>query len=180
MQIIETEIPGLMIVEPNMIFDSRGFFLKTFHNEIFSELGLNTIWKEEYFSSSHKNVLRGLHFQIPPQDHFKLVTCVQGAVLDVVVDLRKNSSSFKKVYSVELNSSNRKQLLIPKGLAHGFLSLERNSIMFYKVSSVYSQLSDLGILWNSIDFEWPVKKPIISQRDKSHQQLQMFNSPFFL
>jgi dTDP-4-dehydrorhamnose 3,5-epimerase len=180
MKIIATEISGLIIIEPNLFFDPRGVFFKTFNKEVFSDLGLNTDWKEEYFSSSNKNVLRGLHFQIPPHDHVKLVTCVEGAVLDVVVDLRKNSASFKKVFSIELNSSNRKQLLIPKGLAHGFLSLKKKSIMFYKVSSVYSQSSDSGILWNSIDFDWPIENPIISSRDKSHQILKFFNSPFLL
>lgn len=158
--------------------DNRGYFLKTFHENTFIDLGLNTDWKEEYFSESQQGVVRGMHFQTPPYDHFKLVTCIKGRVLDVVCDLRKESKTFKNVFSFELSGDNATQLYIPKGCAHGFLALEDNSIMFYKVSTVYNPSHDSGILWNSIDFEWPNKGLIISERDLSHQPINQFNTPF--
>jgi dTDP-4-dehydrorhamnose 3,5-epimerase len=178
MKLTKTNFFGLYEINPTIIKDSRGYFIKTFHHNSFTEMGLNTEWKEEYFSSSIKNVIRGLHFQTPPYEHIKLVTCISGAVLDVVVDLRKESKTFKSVFSTELNASNSKQLYIPKGCAHGFLALENNTIMHYKVSSEYNQSKDMGILWNSIDFNWKVNNPILSERDKSHPSIFDYSSPF--
>lgn len=178
MEIQETNISGCFEVQPKFLEDDRGWFLKTFNQDTFAEYGLVREWKEEYFSSSHKNVLRGVHFQTPPEDHFKLVTCLKGRVLDVVVDLRKESKTFGSCYSVELSDINRKMIYIPKGCGHAFLSLEDNSILFYKVSTVYSPQNDKGILWNSINFDWPVANPILSMRDKEHPELNSFNNPF--
>lgn len=158
--------------------DPRGSFFKTYHIENYEGLGLPTDWQEEYFSMSYKNVVRGMHFQTPPGDHDKIVTCVQGAVLDVVLDLRKASKTYKKVFSAELNAQNKHVLVIPKGCAHGFLSLQDNSIMFYKVSTVYSPANDKGILWSSIGFDWPVTNALVSERDQIHPKLAEYESPF--
>jgi len=122
--------------------------------------------------------LRGVHFQTPPDDHYKLVTCLNGSVIDVIVDLRKNSSTFKKCFSLILNAQNKKMIYVPKGCGHAFLSLEDNSVLFYKVSTVYSPENDKGILWNSIDYDWPVSKPILSSRDMAHPTMNHFKSPF--
>ncbi len=178
MTIDSTPIEGLYVINAKPFVDLRGSFVKTFHEGIFTEFGLNTDWKEEYFSTSKKNVIRGMHFFTPPEDHYKLVTCVNGAVLDVICDLRKKSPTFNKVYSIRLSSIDKKQVYIPKGCAHGFLSLEDNSQMFYKVSTVYKAENDHGIRWNSIDFDWEVKNPIISERDLKFQCLTDFSSPF--
>jgi dTDP-4-dehydrorhamnose 3,5-epimerase len=177
-KISSTEIEGLYLIQPQILTDLRGYFLKTFHEKTFVELGLNTKWKEEYFSESQKGIIRGMHFQTPPHEHFKLVTCLRGKVLDVICDLRRESETFKKVISFELSALNSRQLYIPKGCAHGFLALDDNSLMFYKVSTVYNPTHDSGILWSSINFEWPRMNYIISDRDSKLQSLETFKSPF--
>lgn len=178
MTVSETFIKGLKILSPRVMEDPRGSFFKTYHNENFEELGLPTVWCEEYFSMSNKDVVRGMHFQTPPDDHNKMVSCVQGAVVDVVLDLRKASKTYKQLYSAELNAQNKHALVIPKGCAHGFLSLQDQSMMFYKVSTVYSPSNDKGILWSSIDFDWPVENALVSKRDQNHPLLTEFKSPF--
>lgn len=178
MTISDTNIAGLLNIKPDVFEDNRGAFIKTFHFDLFKSFDFQVDWKEEYFSISNKNVLRGMHFQIPPYEHDKIVTCIEGKVLDVVIDLRKNSLTYNSIFSVELSSENKTMLLIPKGCAHGFLSLVDNSIMYYKVSTVYNAESDHGILWDSIGFNWPVKSPIISERDKKHPSLTEYYSPF--
>ena len=178
MIVTETLIEGLKILYPRVIDDSRGSFFKTYNFENFEELGLPIDWQEEYFSISNKNVVRGMHFQTQPDDHDKMVTCVQGSVLDVVLDLRKTSKTYKQVFSSELNAQNKTVLIIPRGCAHGFLSLQDNSIMFYKVSTVYSPANDMGILWSSIDFDWPVVNPLVSERDQNHPILTDYESTF--
>lgn len=178
MTVTETFIEGLKILAPIVTEDQRGSFFKTYHIESFEELGLPTDWREEYFSISNKDVVRGMHFQTPPYDHNKMVTCVQGAVLDVVLDLRKASKTYKKVFSIELNVQNKHVLIIPKGCAHGFLSLKDNSMMFYKVTTVYSPANDRGIHWSSIGFDWPVANALVSKRDQNHPLLNEYDSPF--
>lgn len=178
MTITPTEIEGLFLLSPIIRNDERGSFFKNYHLDTFENQKLPTHWAEEYFSVSQKNVLRGMHFQVPPSDHYKMVTCLTGTVLDVVVDIRKASPSYGKVYSTELNSNNRSILIIPHGCAHGFLSLEDNSLMFYKVSTVYSPEHDKGIAWDSIDFDWTIENPILSERDNMHPPLKDFKSPF--
>ena len=178
MTISETNIIGLLKIQPDVFEDHRGSFIKTFHFDVFKTLNLEVEWREEYFSISHRNVLRGMHFQTPPHDHDKIVTCIEGKVLDVVIDLRKKSLTYNSIFSLELSSENKTILLIPKGCAHGFLSLADNSIMYYKVSKVYNAESDYGIHWDSIGFNWPVESPIVSERDKKHPSLNEYFSPF--
>jgi dTDP-4-dehydrorhamnose 3,5-epimerase len=179
MEVIYNSIPGCYELEVDDFNDERGGFFKTFHIDLFKKKGLETNWREEYYSTSKKNVIRGMHFQTPPEDHNKLVTCLSGSVIDVIIDLRKDSPMFKKhiVFHLMAKSKNR-MLYIPKGCAHGFLSLEDDTLMNYKVSTIYSPDNDKGILWNSFGFEWKTNNPIISNRDKCHPSINEFNSPF--
>lgn len=173
----ELSIKGVFSIENFIASDSRGKFLKTYHEMQFKEAGLETEFKESYYTSSKRDVIRGLHFQEPPFDHNKLVYCVAGKVLDVIVDLRAGSPTFKQVCSVSLEAFGT-SVYIPKGCGHGFLSLQNGSLMVYNVSTVYNSKFDNGVLWNSIDFEWDVLNPIISERDKSFSRLQDFQNPF--
>jgi dTDP-4-dehydrorhamnose 3,5-epimerase len=174
----ETLIPGCYELQPNAFKDERGFFIKTFHRDVFEYNGLETNFVEEYYSFSHKGVLRGLHFQLPPMDHVKLVYCVYGRVLDVIVDLRVGSPTYGDFEIFELSDEQANMVYIPKGLAHGFYVLSESAIMMYKVSTVYSPEHDTGILWNSIGIPWPDEKPIISKRDSEFLAFKDFKSHF--
>jgi dTDP-4-dehydrorhamnose 3,5-epimerase len=178
MELVATELPGLQIIRPKIFQDARGSFVKTFHRDAFRELGLDFAPREEFFSTSAKNVLRGMHFQLPPAAHAKLVYCIVGRVLDVVLDLRKNSSTFGRSCAHELNATSREMFFIPVGFAHGFLALEDGATMVYQTSTVHSPAHDAGIVWNSFGFDWPVKNPILSERDKKFSALRDFQSPF--
>jgi dTDP-4-dehydrorhamnose 3,5-epimerase/CDP-3, 6-dideoxy-D-glycero-D-glycero-4-hexulose-5-epimerase len=170
MKIENTNISGLKIIHLDKITDTRGFFLKTFNQDFFKEQGLDFILKESYFTISQKNVIRGMHFQIPPFDHIKLVYLTQGKIIDVVLDLRKNSSTFGQYLSFKLESENPKLIYIPKGCAHGFGSLCNNSIVTYLQSTVYQPQCDKGIRYNSFGFNWKIMNPIISERDLSFEK----------
>ncbi len=178
MELIPTELPGLQIIRPRIFQDARGSFVKTYHRDVFRELGLNFEPREEFFSTSAKNVLRGMHFQLPPTAHAKLVYCITGRVLDVVLDLRKDSPTFGRSYGRELSAVNREMFFIPSGFAHGFLALEDNATMVYQTSTVHSPTHDAGVRWDSFDFDWPVKNPVLSDRDQKFPPLREFNSPF--
>jgi dTDP-4-dehydrorhamnose 3,5-epimerase len=178
MEIIPTALEGCYQVSPFFAQDERGTFVKTFHAERFSALGLPIDWREEYYSSSRKGVIRGMHFQTPPHEHEKLVYCMQGQVLDVVVDLRKASPTYGMHIAVKLDAASGQGLMIPKGIAHGFLALTRDVLMAYKVTSLYSPDSDAGIRWDSFGFDWGVDQPILSERDSGHPTFEDFESPF--
>ncbi|SVE18886.1 uncharacterized protein METZ01_LOCUS471740, partial [marine metagenome] len=135
----ETYIEGLFIITPEIFHDNRGYFFESFNNKNFNQNINNIQFCQDNESKSSKNTLRGLHFQIPPFDQTKLVRVVKGSILDVVVDLRKNSSTFGKYYSIKLNDKNKNQLLIPKGFAHGFLTLSDECVVNYKVDNPYSK-----------------------------------------
>jgi dTDP-4-dehydrorhamnose 3,5-epimerase len=167
-------IKGVYELVPHIHQDNRGLFIKTFHYDEFKKIGLDTDFKEEYYSVSKRNVLRGMHFQLPPFDHNKIVYCIYGRVLDVVVDIRKNSGTFGKVISLELSSEKANIIYISKGFAHGFYTLSNKAIMLYKTSTVYNPNFDTGILWSSINFDWPCKRPIISERDRKFITLNEF------
>ncbi len=173
-------LPGAFILQPRCFEDNRGNFVKTYHRGLFKDMGIDFAPTEEFFSTSHKDVLRGMHFQLPPHDHNKLVYCIRGAVLDVVVDLRRGSPTYGKTASIELGETNRFLFYIPKGFAHGFLGLHDNSIMVYKTDHFYAPASDTGILWDSFAFDWPVTAPVISPRDLAFPALRDFNSPWTL
>lgn len=178
MELIPTPLAGCYEVRPFFAQDERGTFVKTFHAERFSALGLPTEWREEYYSSSHKDVIRGMHFQMPPHDHEKLVYCMQGRVLDVVLDLRRASPTHGRHIAVELDSESGHGLMIPKGMAHGFLALTEDVLMAYKVTSVYTPENDAGIRWDSFGLDWCVGQPIVSARDRTHPAFANFDTPF--
>ena len=144
----------------------------------FAEHGLRIDWQEEFYSVSRRGVIRGLHFQTPPAAHAKLVTCLAGEVIDVAVDLRCGSPTEGKVCSVTLDEQNGLILYLPSGIAHGFQSLSEASTMLYKVTSAHAPKSDAGIAFDSVDFDWPVADPTVSDRDRGHPALADYVSPF--
>jgi dTDP-4-dehydrorhamnose 3,5-epimerase len=158
--------------------DSRGSFIKTFDEDAFLELGLPTRSRERYYSISRKDVLRGMHFQVPPHDHDKIVHCSRGRALDVVVDLRVKSPSYRSVASFSLDAATPSLVYVPRGCAHGFLSLEDECHIEYSVETRYAPSSDAGILWSSIDFAWPIDSPILSPRDEELTSIEHYPSPF--
>lgn len=158
--------------------DDRGAFVKCFHDTTLKEAGIDFQLKESYFSVSHKNVIRGMHFQLPPHQHAKIVYCPQGAILDVIVDLRKNSPTYGSSHSEILSSENHHALYIPEGFAHGFKSLTEGAITAYLVSSEYHKDSDTGLRWDSIGFDWELDAPIVSARDAALMRMEAFDSPF--
>ena len=178
MRVEQTAIKGCYQIFPHVRKDNRGIFVKTFHKEIFDTHGLITEFAEEYYSVSHKGVLRGMHFQTPPHQHVKLVYCLAGKVFDAIVDLRVGSPTYHKSCTFDLNSEQSNMLYIAPGVAHGFYSITEDVIMQYKVSSAYAPDCDNGIRWNSADIIWPDSTPIISKRDQNFPNLQDFCSPF--
>lgn len=176
-----TPFEGLHIIHPSVFTDERGYFFESFNMNKFRDL---TNFKGEFVqdnqSLSHKNVVRGLHFQVPPFTQAKLVRVVRGAIIDFVVDLRKNSPTFGKYFSLELNEKNNISLFIPEGFAHGFTSLTNDTIFLYKCSHYYHKESERTLLWNDPDLniDWRCDKPIISEKDNIGFNLKQFNSPF--
>lgn len=175
-----SNLAGCFELQPKAFEDARGRFVKVFHEQEFAEYGLEHNFAEEYYSVSHKNVIRGMHFQLPPMDHVKMVYCVEGQVMDAVVDLRVNSPTYGQYALFLLSAEKANSIYIPKGMAHGFCVQGDRAIMVYKVSSVYSPEHDAGVLWNSIGIPWPLEQPCISDRDKSLPALSDFKSPFHL
>lgn len=171
MEKITTPLSGAFLVRTTLHTDSRGSFVKTFHSEVFSGFGVSPTFVEEFYSISSRNVIRGMHYQNPPSDHAKYVSCLSGAVRDVILDLRKNSSTYGAHYAIELSAENRLGFYIPSGFAHGFLSLTEGSIMLYKTTSVHDPACDSGIRWNSFGYNWGIDNPIMSERDKNHSGL---------
>jgi dTDP-4-dehydrorhamnose 3,5-epimerase len=166
-----TPLPGMHIYEPKKYSDLRGFFVETYNQKVFSELGLTNHWIQDNTSNSKKNVLRGLHFQKPPYEQAKLVCVTKGAAYDVAVDLRKGSKTFGHWFGIELNDTDYKSVYIPRGFAHGFLSLSDETQFCYKVDNFYNPASDSGIHFNDpqIAITWPVKTDqlILSLKDQS-------------
>jgi dTDP-4-dehydrorhamnose 3,5-epimerase len=178
MKIEESYIEGLKIIHLEKFSDNRGSFLKVYNIEFFKENYLQTDFKESYFSVSNKNVLRGMHFQIPPFEHVKLVYLNKGSIIDVILDIRKRSATYGQSFTTEISQNNPILIYIPVGCAHGFLSLEDNSIVSYLQTSSYSKEFDMGVRWDSFGMNWHIKDPIISQRDNSFGSLSDLNSPF--
>lgn len=178
MKKLETPFEGLFVLETNYFQDERGGFQKIFNYDFFAENGLAVDFKELYYSINKKGVRRGMHFQVPPHDHVKLVYVSYGKILDVVVDIRKSSVTYGKTFSIELDGRKADYLYIPKGFAHGFLSLKDNTIVNYAQTSCYNRECDCGIDQNSIDFDWGIEHPIISGRDLTFPLLKDFDSPF--
>lgn len=178
MKKITTQFQGLCIIQHKIFSDHRGRFVKTYNKTEFNQLGIDLDMKERYYSTSHKDVIRGMHFQTPPHDHIKLVTVIQGSILDVVLDIRKHSNTYGQCFSIELRAEDGKTIYIPTGFAHGFLSLENNTIVEYNQTTEYAPNNDAGIKYDSFGFEWGIKKSIISERDLSFTTFADSKSPF--
>lgn len=181
MEVVKTKIEGLLIIEPKVFGDDRGYFMESFNKLIFEQItGEKIEFVQDNESMSAKGVLRGLHFQKPPMAQGKLVRVVKGSVLDVAVDVRKNSPTYGKYEKVLLTEKNKRQLWIPEGFAHGFLTLENNTIFNYKCTNYYSPENEGSILWNDTDLgiEWGVETPILSEKDKISQNFAKFTTPF--
>lgn len=174
----KAKIEGCFELQPKVLNDNRGRFVKIFHEQEFSVMGLETNFAEEYYSVSKKNVIRGLHFQLPPMDHVKMVYCIEGEVMDAVVDLRVGSPTYGQFELFELSATKANGLYIPKGMAHGFCVRSEQAIMVYKVSTVYSSHCDAGMLWNSVGIPWPTGNPILSDRDQGFPIIDELVSPF--
>ena len=178
MDLVQTDFEGLYIIKSNCFKDLRGSFIKLYNNKEFSKHGLNFQINEYYFSTSKKNVIRGMHFQLPPFSHSKMINVLTGSIIDVVVDLRKSSKTFMKFFKVKIDNPNV-SLFIPKGFAHGFKSLEDNTTVQYFVSSIYKPEYDTGIKYNSFGYDWDhIENPIISERDKNFVDLDSFKEFF--
>jgi dTDP-4-dehydrorhamnose 3,5-epimerase len=173
----ELEIAGVFLVDNFKAMDERGSFVKTFHTNEFNEINLDITFKESFYTHSKQNVIRGLHFQTPPSDHEKLVYVSSGSILDIILDLRKNSATFGRVISVKLEAFG-KSIFIPRGCAHGFCTPDSDAIVHYNVTSIHNQQHDAGIHWNSIPFDWPIVNPIVSARDQNFISFENFKSPF--
>ena len=175
MEKIATEIEGVYILNPRVFGDYRGYFMETYSERVFHDLGIDTIFVQDNQSyTKEKGTLRGIHFQNAPMAQSKLVRVVHGAVLDVAVDLRKGSPTYKKWISVELSAENKKMFYIPKGFGHGFLTLTDDVEFVYKVDNFYSKECDRGIQFNdpAIGVEWGIDKPILSPKDLTSPLLE--------
>ncbi len=177
MKVTETDLKGCFIIEPTVFGDSRGSFFESFNQHRFNELtGLDVSFVQDNQSVSQRGVLRGLHFQVGMHAQAKLVRVIKGRVLDVAVDIRKGSSTFGQVFSIELSGENNKQLFIPRGFAHGFSVLENDTIFAYKCDNYYNKESESGIIFNDIDLniDWKLTKNevLLSEKDKTLNRLK--------
>ena len=180
MKINKTFIEDLLIIEPQLFKDDRGFFYESYNKNNLDKV-INIVFVQDNESKSNKGVIRGLHFQAPPFEQTKLVRCVSGNILDVAVDIRTNSKTYGKSFSVELSSENNKQLLVPKGFAHGFQVLSETAIVNYKVDRFYNPDSDSGLIWNDKDLsiDWNLDiKPLLSEKDLKLISFKELKSPF--
>ena len=189
MEVITTNISGVLIIEPNVYGDKRGYFFESYSQRAFNEkvapiLGYDVTFVQDNESMSSYGVLRGLHFQNPPYAQSKLVRCVKGAVLDVALDIRKGSPTYGKHVAVELTEDNHRQFFIPKGFAHGFSVLSESALFQYKCDEFYHPEADNGIsiLDATLGIDWliPVDKALLSEKDTRYDSLEVFNSPFII
>jgi dTDP-4-dehydrorhamnose 3,5-epimerase len=180
MKIEETFIEGLKVITPQVFYDKRGYFFESYNEKTFKENGLDMVFVQDNESKSDKDVLRGLHFQKPPFCQGKLIRVIKGSVMDVVVDLRKASKTYGQHYKLILTEENKLMFYIPEGFAHGFLTLEDNTIFSYKCTNFYNKASEGGIMWNdkTLKINWNIINPIISDKDTKNEKFIDFNSPF--
>jgi dTDP-4-dehydrorhamnose 3,5-epimerase len=172
MNVIETKLPGVLIFEPKVFGDSRGFFMETWNKQRYEEAGITGNFVQDNLSYSSYGVLRGLHFQ-NPNAQGKLVYVIEGEVFDVAVDIRVGSPKFGQWVGVTLSSENKRQFYVPEGFAHGFCVTSETALFAYKCTDIYNPSAEGGILWNDPDIgiEWPIVNPILSDKDKNNQQL---------
>jgi dTDP-4-dehydrorhamnose 3,5-epimerase len=180
MELINTPIQGVFVLKPNLFKDDRGYFYESYNQKTFEKLGITDHFVQDNQSCSQKDVVRGLHFQKPPFAQAKLVRVIQGAILDIAVDLRKHSITYGKYYAAELTAENHLQLYIPVGFAHGFVVLEDNTIVQYKCSEFYNKEYEGTIIYNDpiLNIDWNVKNPILAAKDMQGLDFNTFISPF--
>ncbi len=163
-------IPDVILIQPQVFEDARGFFFESYNSGVFSKHGIKDLFVQDNHSKSARGVLRGLHYQIPPKAQAKLVRVIRGKAFDVAVDIRRGSKSFGRHVSLILNAEDKSMVYIPPGFAHGYCALEDNAEFIYKVSSLYSPEHGRGILWNDPDLQirWPKMEYVLSPRDQKH------------
>ncbi len=182
MNVQKLEISGLLKIQPNVLGDDRGHFFESYRTDTLKEYGVTEEFVQDNQSLSGKGILRGLHFQKDPYSQGKLVRVIKGAVLDVALDIRKGSPTYGKHYSIELNERNKTMFYVPPGFAHGFLTLEDDTIFAYKCTNYYLKESEGAILWNSdsLDIDWGISAPKLSEKDEVAEDFSDFVSPFQL
>ncbi len=182
MNFIKTDFPGLMIIEPKIFEDNRGYFFESYNAKTFKEGGIDISFVQDNQASSSYGIIRGLHYQLAPYAQTKLLRVLSGKIIDAVVDLRKNSPTYGKAYTIELSAENKRQFLVPKGFAHGYSVISEQAEVLYKCDSFYHKESEAGIMWNdsSLNIDWglPADKVIISEKDKLHPTFEKCNNNF--
>ena len=182
MNLIKTKLDGLVVLKPTVFKDNRGYFMESYNQKNINKLLGNVNFIQDNESESSRGVLRGLHFQKPPYTQAKLVRCLKGSVLDVVLDLRKDSKTYGIFETISLTEENKKQLFIPKGFAHGFIVLSKSAIFSYKVDNYYNPDSESGVLWSDLDLniDWKINKNeiIVSEKDKNLPTFNEIINPF--
>lgn len=180
MQVETIFIDGPLVITPKVFKDPRGYFMESYNKQSYSNIGIDLDYVQDNQSLSEKGILRGLHFQAPPFDQGKLVRVIKGAVLDVIVDIRKNSPTYGKHYAIELTEDNFKTFWVPSGFAHGFTTLADQTIFSYKCTNYYNQASEGGLMWNDPDLgiDWGIQNPILSDKDTKNSLFKDFVSPF--
>lgn len=181
MQVQSSHIEGPLVIQPKVFGDHRGYFTESYNQKDLEKLGITAEFVQDNQSMSKKGILRGMHFQNPPYAQGKLVRVIKGKALDVIVDIRKDSPTYGQHMKVELSEENFTMLWVPPGFAHGFLTLEEDTIFAYKCTDYYVPESEGGLMWNDPDFniDWGIDDPILSDRDTKHKPFSEFNSPFF-
>jgi dTDP-4-dehydrorhamnose 3,5-epimerase len=176
----KTQFEGLLIIKPNIFEDERGYFYESFNSQSYAHLGINKNFVQDNQSLSNKGVLRGLHFQNPPYEQGKLIRVIKGSVIDIVVDIRKESKTFGKHFSIEISDKNKTCLYVPPGFAHGFITLQDETIFFYKCTNYYEKNSEGIIIWNDseLNINWGISNPIVSEKDSKGLSFLNFISLF--
>ena len=180
MVVKEVLIKGLIVVQPDVFYDARGYFFESYNKEKFKEIGIADDFVQDNQSLSAKGILRGLHFQNPPFAQGKLLSVIKGSVLDVAVDIRKGSQTFGKYFSIILSGENKTMFWVPAGFAHGFLSLEDDTIFSYKCTQTYNKESEGSIRWNDpdINIDWGINQPLVSEKDRNAPLFKDFVTRF--
>ena len=178
----KTQFPGLLIFEPTVFEDSRGYFFESYNQKLFSENGIEIHFVQDNQAQSSFGIIRGLHFQMDPFAQTKLLRVLSGKIIDAVVDIRKNSPTYGNAYTIELSAENKKQLLIPKGFAHGYSVISETAEVFYKCDAFYHKESEGGILWNdpklNIDWKVPLDRVLVSEKDARYPSLENCKNNF--
>lgn len=181
MKLVKTKLDGVLIIEPAVYGDSRGFFMESYSKQKFNDLGLDfDLIQDNHSLSAQAGVIRGLHYQSSPKAQTKIVRVLTGAIYDVAVDIREGSPTFGEWVGVVLSEENKRQLIVPKGFAHGFCTIVPNTNVLYKVDEYYSPENDRGILWNDPDLniDWPTTSPILSDKDKNQPLFKQLQQQF--